>query len=117
MPNPVVHFDVGCRDREKTNEFFTQLFGWSTDDYGPLSKKVNTGSDDGINGYLTALGHEPHNYVMVYIEVDDIVATLNNVGALGGAVVIPKTEIPGGGHFAWFKDIDGNTLGLIQKSE
>ena len=115
MPNPVVHFDIGCRDREKTNEFFTQLFGWSTTDYGPLSKRIDTGGEEGIGGYLTALGHEPHNYVMVYVEVEDIAATLGRVGELGGEVVIPETEIPGGGHFAWFRDIDGNLLGLLKK--
>ncbi|MEL7499479.1 MAG: VOC family protein [Planctomycetota bacterium] len=117
MPNPVVHFDIGCRDRDKTNTFFTKLFGWSTTDYGPLSKSVNTGTEDGIQGYLTSLGHEPHNYVMVYVEVENIASTLENVTELGGEVVIPETEIPGGGHFAWFKDIDGNMLGLIKKNE
>ena len=116
MNNPVVHFDIGCRDRNKTNEFFTKLFGWETTDYGPLSKKVDTNSDDGINGYLTALGHEPHNYVMMYIEVEDINQTLKNATELGGQTVIPETEIPGGGHFAWFKDIDGNILGLLKKA-
>ena len=82
MPNPVVHFDIGCRNREKTNEFYTKLFGWKTTDYGPLSKAVDTASDNGINGYLTALGHEPHNYVMVYIEVEDIAATLEECWGL-----------------------------------
>ena len=117
MPNPVVHFEVGCRNRESTNDFYTKLFGWSTSDYGPLSKKVDTSSNNGINGYLTALGHEPHNYVMVYVEVEDISATLKEVADLGGETVVPETEIPGGGRFAWFKDIDGNMLGLIRKAE
>ena len=116
MSNPVVHFEIGCRDREKTNAFFTRLFGWETTDYGPLSKRVDTGSSAGINGYMTALGHEPHNYVMVYVEVDDVSATLEKATELGGEVVVPETEIPGGGHFAWFKDIDGNMLGLLKKS-
>ncbi len=115
MSRPVVHFDIGCRDREKTNDFYTQLFDWTTSDYGPLSKKIDTGSSEGIQGHLTALGHEPHHYVMIYVEVEDIPRTLEKATALGGEVVIPETEIPGGGHFAWFKDLDGNTLGLHKK--
>ena len=27
MPNPVVHFEIGGRDSEKTQQFFTELFG------------------------------------------------------------------------------------------
>ena len=112
MANPVVHFDIGCRDREKTNEFYTSLFGWTTTDYGPLSKTINTGSEQGIPGFMTALGHEPHNYVMVYVQVDDISAHTEKVVELGGEVVVPKTEVPTQGHFAWIKDIDGNLIGL-----
>ena len=73
MAQPVVHFEIGCRDRDRTDAFYSSLFGWSTTDYGPLSRQVDTGSDRGIPGYITALGHVPHNYIMFYVEVDDIV--------------------------------------------
>ncbi len=95
MAKPVVHFEIGCRDREKTDHFYTSLFGWTTTEYGPFSRAIDTGSDRGIPGFLTALGHEPHQYVMVYVEVDDIGAVLQQVPQLGGTVVIPETEAPG----------------------
>lgn len=115
MANPVVHFEIGGRDREKSSAFYSELFGWNTADYGPFSKQVDTGSETGVQGYLTALGHEPHNYVTVYVEVDDVAEHLPKVTQLGGQIVVPATEIPGGGHFAWIQDIDGNIIGLIQK--
>ena len=114
MGNPVIHFDIGCKDRDRSDDFYTQLFGWETTDYGPLSRKINTGSEEGIQGHLTALGHEPHQYVMVYVQVDDIGKTLEKVLELGGEIMVPETDIPGGGRFAWFKDIDGNIIGLIR---
>lgn len=114
MPNPVVHFEIGCRDREKTNDFYSTLFDWNTSDYGPLSKSINTGSESGINGFMTALGHEPHNYVMVYVEVDNILNYIEKATGLGGSVLIPQTEVPGQGSFAWIKDLDDNTIGLWQ---
>ena len=117
MPNPVVHFEIGCRDRESGNAFYTSLFGWSTSDYGPLSKSVDTGSSAGIPGFLTALGHEPYNYVMVYVEVEAIDACTEQVVSLGGKVVIPKTEVPDKGWFAWIQDPDENTIGLWQPSK
>lgn len=112
MSRPVVHFDIGCRDRDKTNEFYTNLFGWTTEDYGPLSKSIKTGSEKGIQGYLTALGHEPHNYVMVYVEVDNIAAHCEKAVELGGKVMVPETDVPEMGKFAWLNDIDGNIIGL-----
>ncbi len=112
MPNPVVHFDIGCRDRDKSNQFFTQLFDWKTSDYGPLSKSIDTGSDIGIQGFMTALGHEPHNYVMVYVEVDDIGTYIEKAVRLGGKVAVPENEVPGLGSFAWINDLDGNIIGL-----
>lgn len=114
MGKPVVHFDIGCRDLDVSTAFYSELFDWSASDYGPLSKQFDTQTEEGIPGHTTALGHEPHNYVMVYVEVEDIALYLSKVEELGGQIVLPETPIPNGGHFAWFKDPSGNTLGLIK---
>jgi hypothetical protein len=111
MANPVVHFEIGCRDSARTQQFFKDLFGWSIQEMGPAAM-IDTGSKEGIQGHITALGHEPFNYVTVYVMVDDLTAYLDKATALGGQLLIPPTEVPGMGHFAWFKDPDGNCLGL-----
>jgi len=28
MGMPVVHFEIGCKDKEKTSAFYAGLFGW-----------------------------------------------------------------------------------------
>ena len=33
---------------------------------------IDTGSDQGIPGHINSLGHEPHHYVTVYAQVDDL---------------------------------------------
>jgi len=76
MGNPVVHFEIGGRDKERSRLFFTSLFGWADEPYGPYAVAMKTGTGKGIDGHLTSLGHEPNNYVMVYVEVDDIPASL-----------------------------------------
>lgn len=111
MGAPIVHFEIGCRDNEKTKQFYAELFGWNIEQMGPAGT-ISTGSEVGINGHITSLEHEPHNYVTVYAEVDDIPAYLAKVETLGGSVMIPKTEIPGQGSFAWILDGDGNIFGL-----
>ena len=111
MPNPVVHFEIGCRNSEKTQGFFKQLFGWQVNVMGPAAM-IDTGAKEGIQGHITSLGHEPHNYVTVYVQVDDLQAYLKKAQSLGGKQIVPPTEVPGMGHFAWMSDPDGNIIGL-----
>lgn len=73
MGKPVVHFEIGCRERSRTEELFAKLFDWQIQQAGPASL-IDTGKEGGINGHITALGHEPHHYVTVYVQVDDIPA-------------------------------------------
>ena len=108
MGKPVVHFEIGCRDRQKTEQF-----DWSIQQQGPASV-ISTDSPAGIGGHITSLGHEPHHYTMFYVEVDDISAYLEKAASLGGKTIIPPVPIPTGA-FAWFADPDGNTVGLLQR--
>jgi predicted enzyme related to lactoylglutathione lyase len=34
MGRPVVHFEIGCRDSKKTQEFYTKMFGWDITEPG-----------------------------------------------------------------------------------
>jgi uncharacterized protein len=110
MGQPVVHFEIGCRDLAKTAAFFTELFDWKTQEMGPAAM-ISTGAGSGIHGHMSALGHEPHNYVTVYVQVEDLSAYLRKAEALGGKTLVPPVEIPAG-TFAWFADPEGNTIGL-----
>lgn len=115
MGRPVVHFEIGCRDRARAAEFFGKLFDWKTQEMGPATM-VDTGAGSGINGHITSLGHEPHNYVNVYVEVHDVQAYLDKAVALGGKALLPVIPIPQG-EFSWFSDPDGNTIGLMKRTK
>lgn len=112
MPNPVVHFEIGCRDVARTSEFYTRLFDWKLQPGGPATL-IDSG-EGGITGHFTSLGHEPHHYVTVYVQVDDIEAYLKKVLDLGGKVVVGPIPLPDGRRFAWITDPDGSIVGLIQ---
>lgn len=109
MAHAVVHFEIGCKDKEKTSAFYAGVFGWTVD-AGPMGM-INTGAGSGIQGHIAALGHEPHQFTHFYIETDDVAASLKQVEAAGGKTVVPPVEIPSG-TFAWFSDIEGNIVGL-----
>jgi predicted enzyme related to lactoylglutathione lyase len=112
MGQPVVHFEIGCRDSAKTQEFFAKLFDWKITVAGPAAM-IDTGAGRGIQGHITALGHEPHNYVTFYVEVDDINAYLAKAQELGGKKIVGPVEIPTG-SFAWMTDPEGNAIGLFK---
>lgn len=110
MGRPVTHFEIGCRDSAKTSDFYAKLFDWQMTSMGPATM-INTGG--GIGGHITSLGHEPHNYVTVYVEVDDLQGYLDKAGALGGKTLVPPVKLPGDqGSFAWMSDPEGNLIGL-----
>ena len=112
MGNPVVHFEIGCRDNAKTEEFYTSMFDWSVQKMGPAAM-ISTGGEPQIGGHIMALGHEPHNYTVFYVLVDDVAAYLKKAESLGGRTLVPPMPIPTG-IFAWFADPEGNTVGLFQ---
>jgi predicted enzyme related to lactoylglutathione lyase len=114
MGRPVVHFEIGCRDRAKTAQFFSSLFGWQMQPNGPATD-IDTASKNGIAGHLTSLGHDPEHYTMFYVDVDDVQAYLDKAKELGGKTVVGPIAIPTG-TFAWFSDIDGNMIGLLKRA-
>jgi uncharacterized protein len=112
MGRPVVHFEIGCRDSAVTKDFYAAMFDWDITPMGPASM-IDTGSSEGINGHITSLGHEPHNYVTVYVQVDDLQAAIDKATSLGGKMLVPPVTIPTG-QFAWIADPDGSIVGLIR---
>ena len=110
MGQPVVHFEIGCRDLARTEQFFGELFGWNIQRNGPAST-IDTGNQQGIPGHITSLGHEPQQFTHFYVQVDDVGAHLAKAESLGGKTLVPPVDIPTG-TFAWIKDPEGNTIGL-----
>jgi uncharacterized protein len=107
MPHSVVHFEIGCKDSPKTQEFYAKLFGWKIQQAGPAAM-IDSG---GITGHISALGHEPYHYTIFYVEVEDVQAYLDKAKSLGGKTLVPPIDIPTG-TFAWMQDPEGNTVGL-----
>ena len=109
MGRPVVHFEIGCRDTAKTQEFYAKLFDWKVSPMGPAAMIAPEGV--GIGGHISSLGHEPHHYTIFYVDVDDVAAYLKKAESLGGKTLVPPVDIPSG-TFAWMQDPEGNTVGL-----
>ncbi|HVX48576.1 MAG TPA: VOC family protein [Chitinophagaceae bacterium] len=116
IPCPVVHFEIGCKGLESTANFYSSIFGWTTTQV-PMAAYINTNSAEGVQGHITSLGHEPYNYVTVYIQVNVIEEYLQKITDAGGTKLVGPVPLPDGSRFAWFKDPEGNILALLQKPQ
>lgn len=92
MPHPVVHFEIGCRDSAKTQEFYKKLFDWKIETMGPAAMIATEAG--GITGHITALGHEPQHYTIFYVGVDDVAAYLEKAKSLGAKTLVGPIDIP-----------------------
>lgn len=124
MSGRVVHFEVPFEDGERAAAFYADAFGWKLNPIPDLAYTlVTTGpSEQGppsepgfINGGLLERGAELRGPV-VTIEVDDIGATLAQVESLGGTTVSGREQVGDMGFSAYFKDTEGNLMGLWQNA-
>lgn len=117
MPNPVIHFEIAGLDEDRTKSFYGQLFDWQIQPMPEMNYNlVNTrGADDaaGINGGIMKAPHG-HPFIVIYVQVENLEDYLSKSDSLGGQTVVPPTDIPNIGRFAFIKDPDENILGLFQ---
>lgn len=117
----VVHFEIPADDQDRASKFYREALGWRIEPVPGMdySMVITADMDDNgqpvaagaINGGMMAREGEITNPV-VTVDVPDINATLKRVEELGGSVVVPKNEIPGMGYTAYFRDSEGNVMGL-----
>jgi predicted enzyme related to lactoylglutathione lyase len=118
----VVHFEIPTDDEARAREFYSSVFGWQLRvmedmDYTavlttPVDEQTQLPTEPGaINGGLmkrSAATPAP----VVTVDVASIDDSLKQIESSGGSTVTPRTEIPGMGAFAYFKDTEDNVVGL-----
>lgn len=115
MGSPVVHFEVIGQDAARLQRFYGDLFGWKIDASNPMGYGlVDTGSETGIQGGVGQSEEGGAGWVTFYVEVEDIDASLARAESLGGATVVPRTEVPGMVTLAILTDPEGHHIGLVE---
>jgi predicted enzyme related to lactoylglutathione lyase len=119
----VVHFEIPADDVARAKEFYASTFGWGLQDFdsgGAPYTLVETVTVDqqqlptepgAINGGLMKRSADTPNPVIT-IQVDGIDDALKKIEAAGGTTITPRTEIPEMGAFGYFRDPEGNVMGL-----
>jgi hypothetical protein len=112
--HPIVHVEISANDREAAGMFYSDLFDWNIQQMPEMNYATFDYGVEGGGGGLSPVGeNNPAGTVVVYVETDDINASLAQAEKLGGKIVTQKTEIPGMGWFGIFTDPTGNPIGLF----
>jgi len=114
---PVNHLEISAKDPKAAADFYSTVFGWKIETEETMNYVQFLAEEGGIGGAFTEVDdNNPAGTLVPYVTTDDIEALLEKIGSNGGSTVMPKTEIPGFGHFAVFSDPTGNKIGLYSGS-
>jgi predicted enzyme related to lactoylglutathione lyase len=109
---PVVHWEIEAKDPEKQRAFYSSLFNWKIED-GPIMQIPAGigGPEPGPGGHIR--GSE-RTGVTLYVQVDDLRASLEKSASLGAIVVAEPFDVPDGPTLAGILDPEGNPVMLVQ---
>lgn len=110
----VVHVELPAKDLKRAKEWYGKVFGWTFQDFDRNYALWNP-PGGGVGGGLYKVKTMPaKSPVHAYLGVDDIEAKLKEIRTARGKVVTPKSEVPGFGWWAAFKDPQGCEVYLWQ---
>ena len=123
MTSSVVHFELPADDVERAKKFYEQAFGWTMRSMPGMGHTLvgTTATDEqgmpvaagAINGGMLAR-QAPITAPVITIKVDDIAAAVRDIETNGGVIVRSAMAVGGAGFAAYFRDPEGNVLGLWQ---
>lgn len=115
-PHPIAHLELSANDPAEAGRFYAGVFGWKIEHNVKFDYYIFEGEGGPRGGFEKPDGKEHKaGDVVVYIGTDDIDVSLTKIEALGGKILLPKTEIPGVAWYALFADPTGNKLGLYTR--
>jgi len=105
------YVELPARDLQATKDFFSQVFGWSFQDFGPdYSAFTDQGLDGGFfkseSSSLTSNGA-----ALIVFYSNDLEATQEKIKTANGEIVKPIFSFPGGRRFH-FTEPSGNEFAV-----
>ena len=125
MSGRVVHFEIPFDDKERAHSFYSDIFGWKISELPEMHYSIVTTGPTDEQGYPTDRGYvgggmlkrdSPTDRPVITIDVDDIDATLAEIEKRGGMTVLGRQGVGDMGWAAYFKDVEGNLMGLWQSA-
>jgi uncharacterized protein len=119
-PNHLAHFAIEADDLARAKRFYSQVFEWRFDAWGPPDFYMIRTKDDEVPGVLGSLQkrHHPKGDALTGFEctvaVADVDRTAKTVVDAGGTITMKRMTIGTVGHLIKFRDTEGNHVGAMQ---
>jgi predicted enzyme related to lactoylglutathione lyase len=123
MSGRVVHFEIPFDDGDRARKFYADAFGWQIQEIPEMHYSIVATGPVGEDGFPAEGGYigggmlkreSPTDRPVITIDVDDIDAALAKIESLGGMTVLGRQNVGEMGYAAYFKDVEGNLMGLWQ---
>ena len=122
----VVHFEIPADTVKRAKKFYKDVFGWKINDVPkmkysmittvPTDKKQIPKEPGAINGGMLKREKNIKSPVIV-INTKNISKEIQKVKEHGGKIVLDKFAVGDMGFASYFKDTEGNTIGIWQNAK
>ena len=106
--NQIDYVELSATDLAATRDFYTAVFGWKFEDYGP---DYTSFFDGRLGGGFMRQKPPAATGILLVIYAADLALTEQKVKAAGGVIVKDTFAFPGGWRFH-FADPSGNELAV-----
>ena len=123
----VIFFEIPVDNPARAREFYSSAFGWKMNEIPEMHyTQIGTVEADqmgvrgvpkepgAINGGMVERRRELVETPVLYISVENIDEAAATIEKKGGKVMKTKTSVGNFGFAAYFKDTEGNIIGLWQ---
>lgn len=115
MPNPVVRWQILSPEPAKTAAFYEKLFAWKVSNANELGyRELTSGVAGSIDGGVWPAPPAERSFAQLFIEVDDIDASLAKALKLGAQVLVPKSALPDADEMAVLQDPAGLSFAICR---
>lgn len=121
-PGSLTWSELLTHDTEAAKRFYTELFGWATEEMD--MGEMDTGDPytlftrgDLFAGGLFRMGEDMRDvppHWSVCFAIDDIDAAVSRAEELGGRIDVPPMDVPTVGRYALLADPEGAVFALLQ---
>jgi hypothetical protein len=121
----VVHFEIPADNLERAKKFYSTVFGWNMNEFPEMEYTIVRTTESDQNGMPKEPGainggmlkrEDPVKAPVITISVENMDQATATIEKNGGKVIRPKMPVGDMGFAAYFKDTEGNVIGLWQNA-
>lgn len=110
VSNRVVSWQIVSPDPDASAKFLQSMFGWRASQDNALAYREVDASSAGVPGGVWPAPAGVPSFVQLFVEVDDIEASIERAKSLRAKVLVPNTVLPEGNAMAVLQDPLGMPL-------